>query len=368
MGAFARMLVAAGEEVHIIALRLPGEADAWSEEHLRVESIGPAPVMPGLVRGAWIMGDALRRARHAHRERPFQLVLGVFAREPGRVALAFARAHGLPGVVALGGTELASPEIPGSGLRAGLVDRADIGLSLTGADRLVVPSNEMLGRLDALAPSLLPRAVVLPWPVPRATTTRTRVRMDPAAPRIAVVAGHVPLKDPLAALELLARLRTERPRATLELMGAEGSLTGALRARARALDLREAVRIGSFLPHDALLARLAEADVILQTTRFEAFGAGVLEGMAHGCVPCGTHVGILGDLARQLGRTGPDTIGTAAPGDVSGLFVALREALGRLDRDPLSARTRARDLAAAFTPARLGPQWRALFQSLARAP
>jgi glycosyltransferase involved in cell wall biosynthesis len=159
---------------------------------------------------------------------------------------------------------------------------------------------------------------------------------------------HVPV------VRAIARLRTEGYNIELELVGGVG------RSRAKAmLDLaiaecdpnRSFVKVNEFLPHQQIIARIAQADIFVFASGCETFGIALLEAMAVG-VP----------IACSNQSSLPETLQDAGeyfdPSDEH----SIASALDRLINDPerrqhISAQ--ARQLAAVYSwPRCAGETWR----------
>ncbi len=140
----------------------------------------------------------------------------------------------------------------------------------------------------------------------------------PLAPRGGeLVLGFVgrlePVKNPMAAVEAVARLRHDGRNATLRLVG-EGSLRPALERRIAELGLTGAVTLCGFDP--APFARLEGCHFYLQPSLTEGFGLAVCEAMSAGIPVIATAVGGVPEIITH-GQTGwllpePDAAGLAA--------------------------------------------------------
>ncbi|WP_022923485.1 glycosyltransferase family 4 protein [Serinicoccus marinus] len=110
--------------------------------------------------------------------------------------------------------------------------------------------------------------------------------------RLLMVGWAQRVKDPLWALEVLARLREDDPAWTLTLVGTDfpdGTIASqqeyarAFRDRITHEDVRGAVRFVGFTRD--LAPHLAASGVVLSTSRRESFGLALVEGAASGAVP-----------------------------------------------------------------------------------
>lgn len=111
-----------------------------------------------------------------------------------------------------------------------------------------------------------------------------------------------PVKRPLDAIEVLARLRQGGIAAELVMVG-DGPLRGACRERADALGLHARVRFEPPATPAALAELLREVDLSLVTSESESFGLFALESMASGVPVLGTRCGGLQEVLAA-DRTG----------------------------------------------------------------
>lgn len=108
--------------------------------------------------------------------------------------------------------------------------------------------------------------------------------------RLVMVKWGRRVKDPLRAVEILARLREHDPTWRLRLIGDDlrdagekGPYTRKFARRIEEDDVRDALE---FVPHtDDVAGHLAGCGFVLSTSRRESFHLGVVEGAAAGCVP-----------------------------------------------------------------------------------
>jgi glycosyltransferase involved in cell wall biosynthesis len=239
----------------------------------------------------------------------------------GRLAAVLAR---VPVVVA---HEHSAFSLPSAVRR--LVDRALAPCT----DRWVAVS-ESLAR-DLLAGEGLPAARMtvikngIPTPLPIDPETVARVRRELEGPERGRLAGTVGRLEERKGLEVfldaLAALRQGRPDVRAALVG-EGPLEGALRDRARALGLQDAV---SFMGRREDVAAVLEAlDVFVLPSHTEGLSIALLEAATAGCAIVATDVGGNPEVVTH-GETGL----LVPPGDPG----ALAQALGEVLDDPARA-------------------------------
>ena len=142
-------------------------------------------------------------------------------------------------------------------------------------------------------------------------TERRALGITDTAPVVITVGALTEQKNPLEALEVVARVRHSFPELVWLVVG-DGPLRATLQARAGSLGLGEAVRFLS-VRHD-VPALLAAADVFLLTSKWEGLPRTLIEAMAMGKSPVVTQVdGVLDVIEDNV------TGYTRDPGDVDEL-------------------------------------------------
>ena len=233
-------------------------------------------------------------------------------------------------------------DIDGLGPLCRLYDGLTARLS-TVADRVIVTTEsyaDMVRRPNG------PPIDVIPWGV-EATPAANVMRLPAPGPlRVLFVGQHRPYKG----ISVLLRAVADQPGIALTVAG-DGPLSSA--HRRQAAGAANVTFTGSV--SDARLAELyREHDVIVlpSTTRAEAFGLVLLEGMAAGCVPVASDLPGVRDVAGPTGVLVP-------PGDETALRKALLDLAG--DRGRLS------HLSAASHREALEHPWSAVAPSYMRA-
>ncbi len=126
------------------------------------------------------------------------------------------------------------------------------------------------------------------------------------------------VKDPLTTLAGFERLLRTHPNAVLHLCWTDAPMLAAVQAYARRLGDR--VRLHGTLRHDAVIALMRTADVLVQSSLREVCGVAVLEAMALGVPPVVTDIpafqAVLGDCGARF-----------AVGDAEGLAQGVRRVL-----------------------------------------
>lgn len=243
---------------------------------------------------------------------------------------------GLPGarplrVVALKGVAAEEREhergLPG--LSLGLLARLE-GRSARRADRVVVTS-EHCRQVAASAYGLAPeRFAVVPeglrwadWEVPPTEVEGTEPRRAPGEAVVLSVARQYPRKDTATLLAAFPAVLDAHPRTRLRIVGGGPELP-ALRARARALGLGEAVCFLGEVPGERAVRReYFQADVFCLPSRQEGFGIAFLEAMAAGLPVVGAAAGAVPEVVPE-GEAGL----LVPPRDPEALAAALIRLLG----------------------------------------
>lgn len=150
-------------------------------------------------------------------------------------------------------------------------------------------------------------------PLDRATA---KAALGVAGPLIATAGALIPRKNQVAALEVLTRI----PEATLLLIG-EGPDRAMLEAKARMLGVADRARFLGRLPHEALPALLAAADVMLLPSRSEGLANVWVEALA-----CGTPV-VAGDIPGAREAIDRPAAGRLASLDADALAEVVRAIL-----------------------------------------
>jgi glycosyltransferase involved in cell wall biosynthesis len=314
--------LARDNQVHIFTLRYPHRRGSYSVYGATVHAFGGA-----LVGGASrvpLLGRALASIAGVARWQPFDVLHGLWADEPGFLAVAAGRLLRTPAVVSLLGGELvAMPEI-GYGGQLSRLNRWLIRLALSGAAR-VTTGSAYLSRL-AEPHVAADRLRIAPLGVDTALFHPDTRSASPASATGEISLLHVaslsPVKDQATLLRAAAHLQAQGRSVELEMVGA-GALEPALRALAE--QLRVAVRFRGAVPHDQLPLIYRRGSLFVLSSRYEAQCMAALEAAACGLPVVGTCVGILPELA-------PEAAALAQPGDPVGLAGAIAEVLDDPER------------------------------------
>jgi glycosyltransferase involved in cell wall biosynthesis len=208
------------------------------------------------------------------------------------------------------------------------------------ARRVVADSRFTRDDLAARFPAAVPRMEVVPLGVggditARAPSGEALRRVEALAPYLLVVGNQKPHKNLRAALQVLARLRAERPELRLVAAGKHYPGDEPLATRARELGLGDAVVELGGVDDDVLRALYGRAECLLFPSYFEGFGLPVLEAMAWG-LPV-----VASDRAAI-----PEAVGDAGvmtdPDDWDAMAAAVRSLRPGPLRDEMVARGRRR--------------------------
>jgi glycosyltransferase involved in cell wall biosynthesis len=117
----------------------------------------------------------------------------------------------------------------------------------------------------------------------KAATSDIRERYELPDPYFLYPAITYPHKNHLVLVEAFARVVRSHPKTTLVLTGAKGSMETRIAAEVKGLGIEERVRRLGYVPVDDLEALYHEAVAMCFPSRFEGFGAPVLEAMSREC-------------------------------------------------------------------------------------
>jgi glycosyltransferase involved in cell wall biosynthesis len=119
-----------------------------------------------------------------------------------------------------------------------------------------------------------------------------------------------PHKNHLVLLKAFAGLLKSYPEAVLVLTGAKGSMEVRVAAEVRELGIEKNIRRLGYVPSDHLEALYHDAVALTFPSRFEGFGAPVLEAMGRGCPVIASNIAavpeVVGDAGILLSPDNPD--------------------------------------------------------------
>jgi glycosyltransferase involved in cell wall biosynthesis len=135
----------------------------------------------------------------------------------------------------------------------------------------------------------------------RAGTSEIRAKYELDGPFFLYPAITYPHKNHLVLVEGFSRLVQTRPDVHLVLTGAKGSMEVRIGAEVRKLGLESNVKRLGYLPSSDLDALYKEALALTFPSRFEGFGAPVLEAMARACPVIAADATALPEVVRDAG-------------------------------------------------------------------
>ena len=281
-------------QVEVFALRYPPSAGTTRAFGADVHALGGSGTR-GL-RRALLLARARAALLRAAGRRPFDLVHGLWADEPGWLAVSVARPLALPAVVSLLGGDLVNlPDIRYGALRSRvnrwLVRRATAGATVvTVGSRFMerLASQHTRARLLRLVPLGVDTELFRP-------DAPSPTGLLDGSPRLLSVGSLTPVKDHGTLLRAFARITRERPACRLHVVG-DGPSRPDLQTLAGRLGVTEHIRFHGEIAHDRLPAYYRAADFCVLSSRFESEGMVVLEAALCGRATVGTEVGILPEL------------------------------------------------------------------------
>lgn len=276
-------------EVHVFTLRYPHRQAIYKVYGATVHAFN-GQQRTGLYRFK-LIGQAWRAIRTEHRRAPFDVVHGLWAEEPGLIAIWAAKRWKLPSIVSLMGGECANLPTIGYGYQRSRFMRWLVGYSAHRADILTAGSVW----LATQAQTLFQREEVRVMPLGVDTQFfQPAIHPQKLAGnfRILNVASLNAVKDQALLVDALAILRQHVAGVHLHVVG-EGAMRKSLEAQIERLNLAPNVTLHGDIPHEALPAFYTGADVHAMTSLYESQNMATLEAAACACLPIGTRVGIL---------------------------------------------------------------------------
>jgi glycosyltransferase involved in cell wall biosynthesis len=306
-----KKLVRRGCEVHVFALRYPPARGIY-----RVGGATVHPMGGGTDRGLRrpvLLARALAAVVREHRRRPFDGLHGIWADEPGFVAVAAGRALRSPSVVTLFGGELVALDDIEYGAQRSALSRLLVSIALRGASYVTAGCSPMLGAVETRIGGARLRSIAMGvdpeefFPLAGAEPLQGR-------PSLLHVAGLVPIKDQRTLLDALALARARLPDIQLHLVG-DGPLRAELTAQVEQLGIARNVTFHGAHPHRAMVDFYRRVDACVHSSRHEGHLMVLLEAAACGRITLGTRVGLIPDFAPREA--------TAPPGDAAALAEAI---------------------------------------------
>ncbi len=309
-----------------VARRTPRQAviDGVPVSYPRYLTLGNAGER--LLGGRLLARAAMPVARRLHREKPFDIVHAHMLPRDGHAGLLVARALGVPFALTVHGTDVFHYFIPGQTpwkRNARIAREADALMAVSSLLMRRVAPYRGEGKLSRIVPNGVDLSLV-----PRETHN---------VPRAVISVGTLKARKCMdRTLEAFARLAGDYPDATLTIVGI-GEMEVQLRARIAELNLGARVTLTGGLPHEAVIARMAQSDLFVLPSWGEGYGIVYIEAMAAGCIA----VGAQGEGIEDTIVDGENGFLVPA-GDVDAVERVMRAVFEDRDRyDALRARGRA---------------------------
>ena len=283
--------LAVADDVRVFALRHPPLRDRYLVHGAEVITFGDDDGTPWGRLRRW--RRTLGSIREEHARRPFDLLHGIWAHEPGALAVRAANRIGVPSVVTVAGSELAHlPALSYGGGPWSLNTRlcryslAHATLVTAVSELAVRPRRALVepDRLEVFPLGTDPR-LFFPAPVERLKGN----------PSLLNVASLIPVKGHDVLLDALVRIRELHPDAVLHLVGA-GTCRPRLEERAARADLAGSVRFHGDVRHEKLSDIYRGADLFVLSSYSEGQCLAAIESIACGTPVAGTAVGSLPDV------------------------------------------------------------------------
>ncbi len=331
--------------VHVFALEYPYRKTAYSVYRATIHSLG------GRNRGKWyaprLWSDALSAIYAEHRRAHFDVLHAFWVNEPGAIAVFAGRLLQVPVVASVAGGELVGIPSLGYGGQLHWFERGMVSLVMSAANRVTVGSRY----LQQIAKCSRPDVDLLPLGVDTSRFAPGTDRTPDDELKILNVGSLVPIKQQVRLLEAFAQ--QGRQDACLQIVG-HGVLARELREHAHELGVTDRVTFLGEIRHNELASRYGGARLVVQSSRHEAQGMGMLEAAACGIPLAGTPVGILPELAEAGGAVTSHGFGT------SDLATAMADAIERRDELRLNAR---QTVESRFGLEESNRRWMELYQS-----
>jgi glycosyltransferase involved in cell wall biosynthesis len=307
-------------EVHIFSLRYPHWRGRYTVHGAQVHASGGG-LASGLRRLPLLM-QTLAGVVAETRQGSFDVLHGVWADEPGFLAVTAGRLLGIPAIVSVAGGELVGfPDI-GYGGQLSRLNRWMTRCALHTAHRVTVGSHLLGEQAAAHGARLRARLAVVPLGVDtRLFTSRPEGAMPHGPASLLHVASLAPVKDQATLLRSFAQVvaTTQGRGVVLDIVG-DGPLRQPLQALAGTLGIGGRVSFHGSVPHPQLPDLYRASELCLLSSRHESQNLAVLEAAACGTPVVGTAVGVVPELAP------PDC--AVAVGDAGALAAAIQRLLG----------------------------------------
>ena len=285
-------------EIHVFTLRYPHFRRDYEVYGVKVHALGGATTA-GLGRIPLLVRTIQAVAAH----RPFDVLHGLWADEPGFVAVLCGYLLDTPAVVSLMGGELVNLPQINYGHQLSRSARWMVNYSLRHAEHITVGSQTLKTKaLSHVDPS---RLSITPLGVDTTLFSPGESDILDGDYKLLHVASLIPIKNQHLLLEAFAHIHNTLPGTKLHIVG-EGILRPELEAWVAQHGLNAAVTFHGDVSHEQLPLYYRSAHVCLLTSYYESQSMVTLEAAACGKVTIGTPVGILPEFTDLLGDNAAD--------------------------------------------------------------
>lgn len=303
-------------EVTVYTLRYPHSAGAYELFSARVRAFG------GATRTGWrrlpLLSSAIARLLADAQERPFSVIHGLWADEPGFVAAVAGRLCRTPTIISLMGGELIDLAHISYGAQRSRSARFLIRGSISLANMLSAGSQQMVQQAQQHARHA--SITELPLGVDLSLFRGSAERGYKETLRLLHVASLSPVKDQETLLRAFGLAHQQlKPRPIALYIAGAGPCHKTLRQLANELGIGRVVNFLGELPHHRLPHLLRQGHLFVLSSLHESQSLAALEAAACGLPVVGTSVGVLPQLVapRYL----------APPGDYQALAACIVRAL-----------------------------------------
>jgi glycosyltransferase involved in cell wall biosynthesis len=322
--------LARDHDVHVFAFHQEPTPARWLLRGAHIHNIGYPPTPPKKTappcrsalardqpttqgsRKAWTRLRTTKAILQEHKTAPFTVLQSLFSGTCGQVAAIAATLLRIPYYIHIAGGELVALHDIGYGGRRRLRSRISEAIVLRGATGVTAASQPILHALSAIGirAARIPLGVDLErWP-PMPPRPRTQATI-----KLIHVASLNLVKDQTTLLHSLALVAKEGIPFEMRIIGVD-TLDGAMQKLADQLGIAGQVHFLGFRTQTQLRPLLADADLLVMSSRHEAGPLVLLEAAVLGVPSVGTAVGHYAEWSR-------DAALTAAAGDAKGLAAAI---------------------------------------------
>ena len=282
-------------EVHVFTLRYPHRKDTYQVFGATVHAFGGA-FSAGTSR-LKLLGKALIAIIRHQRRHGLDILHGIWADEPGFLAVAAGRLTRTPAIVSIFGGELVGLQDIDYGVQLSHVGRWLVNMSLRSASTVTVGSKYLadLAKNHMSQDRLILMPIGVDTKLFHPSQTSNNVPLSQGKFKLLHVASQSAVKDHETLFMAVTELIKHIPRIHLHLVGSTTRLNK-LEQLTISLRLENHVTFHGEVRHNHLPAYYRSADLCVQSSRFESQSMAMLEAAACGRATIGTAVGILPEL------------------------------------------------------------------------